>query len=217
MYTLDQLYEFGNTVFSETGSQCLKVILGKQRRKGRKLTSIKVPPSAMWSVRHFCVPSVPQILLSANSCYPFPMESKGGGKIGDHNLPDALYTSYTCKGSVETSNSLKECTTCYTLHTTYVNMRRQMENISALKVRNTRLLRGLECELKQHKSVSADAPLSTCVRKQELLSLCFSDLIFTTLLCTLRICKSQDELYHTNHHSPSLQRKTGDKVQIVVT
>lgn len=65
--------------------------------------------------------------------------------------------------------------------------------------------------------VSADAPLSTCVRKHELLSLCFSDLIFTTLLCTLRICKSQDELYHTNHHSPSLQRKTGDKVQIVVT
>lgn len=78
------------------------------------------------------------------------MESTGCGKIGDHNLPDALYASCTWKGSAETSNSGKECTTYFTLHTH--NMRKQVEHCSALKVRNTRFLRGSECELKWLKS-----------------------------------------------------------------
>lgn len=82
---------------------------------------------------------------------PLPLGSKGRGRIGDHNLPDALYTPCTHRDSAGKSNSLKECTTCYTLHTTSDNLAKHLENTSALKVRNTRFLRGWECELKQPK------------------------------------------------------------------
>ena len=47
---------------------------------------------------------------------------------------------------------------CYTLHTTSDNPAKHLENTSALKVRNTRFLRGWECELKQPKRELALMP-----------------------------------------------------------
>lgn len=148
--------------------------MGKQRRKGRKLTSIKVLPSATLSVRHFCAPSVPLILLSANSCSPFPTESKGCKETGEHNLLDSLNTSGKSTDSAGLSNSLKERTSRDTLHTAYDNTQRQMENMSALKVRNTKLLSKLERELEQRMSKLAQLPIFK-------LFMYFSDMPFNTL------------------------------------
>lgn len=108
MYIRDQLYEFGTAIFWKlvvSVSKSFWVSRGGREGNSHLLRCHHLPcgmaecEALLCSI---CTTDSP----SANSYSPFPMESKGGGKIGNHNLPDALYTSCTWKGSSETSNGV---------------------------------------------------------------------------------------------------------------